>query len=158
MEQIDNLFVVGFEPDEREYKNLVNTSNQKWFNIGLNHSKGKFPLYITGYQTNTSLYKPNLAFTNELCYGDNDFKIEKEIEVECDTLDNILKTNNLSLDYIKLDTQGSELDILKGGILALEKDIFAVEAEVEFNELYQNQPMFADVDSFLRAQRYILME
>jgi FkbM family methyltransferase len=156
--RIDNLFVVGFEPDEREYKNLVNTSKEKWFNIGLNHSKGKFPLYITGYQTNTSLYKPNEIFTKELCYGANDFKIEKTLEVECDTIDHVLEENQIKLDYIKLDTQGSELDILKGGILSLEQDIFAVEAEVEFNELYQNQPMFADVDIFLRDKGYILMD
>lgn len=33
------------------------------------------------------------------------------------TLDNIIEQNNLNLpDFIKIDTQGSELDILKGGV------------------------------------------
>lgn len=37
------------------------------------------------------------------------------------TLDNIIEQNNLNLpDFIKIDTQGSELDILKGGIKALD--------------------------------------
>lgn len=155
---IDKLFIVGFEPDVREFNNLPKLENQKWFNIGLNHSKGIFPLYITGYQTNVSLYKPNRKFIDELCFNESDFDIENEINVPCDTLDNVLNSDQLLLDYIKIDTQGSELDILKGATNSLNNDIFAVEVEVEFNELYQNQPFFADVDIFLRDRGYILMD
>lgn len=157
-EGIDNLIIVGFEPDVREFNNLPKLKNQKWFNIGLNHRKGTFPLYITGYQTNVSLYKPNRKFIDDLCYDQSDFDIEKEIDVPCDTLDNVLNSDQLLLDYIKIDTQGSELDILKGATNSLSNDIFAVEVEVEFNELYQNQPFFADVDIFLRDCGYILMD
>ena len=157
-EKIKNLFVIGFEPDEREYVKLRNSKNQKWFNIGLNHTKGNYPLYITNYQTNTSLYKPNISLINELCLSNDDFNIEKEIEIDCDSLDDILEVNNLSLDYIKLDTQGSELDILKGGNFVLERDIFAVESEVEFAELYKNQPLFTDFDLFMRKKGFILMD
>jgi FkbM family methyltransferase len=138
--------------------NLISDDKSQWFNIGLNHSQGKFPLYVTRYQTNTSLYKPNLNFINTLCYGESDFKIDQVVEIECDTLDNVLLKNSIKIDYIKLDTQGSELDILKGGASAIDKNIFAIELEVEFNEFYKNQPVFADVDIYLRRKKYILMD
>lgn len=55
------------------------------------------------YKENTNYYKndiPKKRFTN--------------------TLDSIIEENNLNLpDFIKIDTQGSELDIFKGGIKAL---------------------------------------
>lgn len=156
--KIKKLFVIGFEPDDREFSNLINTENQKWFNIGLHNNKGKYPLYITGYQTNTSLYKPNGKITNSLSYETNDWIIEKEVEIDCDTLDNVLESNNLKLDYIKLDTQGSELDILTGANQTLDNDIFAIETEVEFIDIYKNQPLFTDVDIFLRKKGFLLMD
>jgi len=56
---------------------------------------------------------------------------------------------------IKLDTQGSELDILTGAINAL-RGVIALEIEVEFNPIYTGQPLFADVDTFLRRHGFVL--
>lgn len=156
--KIKKLCVIGFEPDEREFFKLDTSSRNKWFNIGLNYTQGVYPLYITKYQTNTSLYKPNLSKVNQLSYNDDDFNVDKVVELTCDTLDSVLLKNKLSLDYIKLDTQGSELDILKGGSDILINDLFAVEVEVEFCELYLGQPMFADVDIFMRGMGFDLMD
>ncbi|MCH8860002.1 MAG: FkbM family methyltransferase, partial [Thaumarchaeota archaeon] len=61
-------------------------------------------------------------------------------------------------DFIKLDTQGSELFILQGGIETLSQSIFGVEVEVEFAELYEGQPLFPDVDQFLRSLGFILFD
>ena len=41
--------------------------------------------------------------------------ITSKQEVECDTLSNLLNEFKIkNLDYLKIDTQGSELEILKG--------------------------------------------
>ncbi len=52
---------------------------------------------------------------------------------------------------LELDTQGSELDILRGAALALDGPILAVKAECEFVPQYLKQPLFGEVDAFLRA-------
>jgi len=54
-----------------------------------------------------------------------------------------------------VDTQGTELDILQGATASI-KSTTVVEVEVEFAPLYQGQPLFADVDSFLRSQGFYL--
>jgi FkbM family methyltransferase len=56
---------------------------------------------------------------------------------------------------IKLDTQGSELEILRGAERALEQALFLI-VETEFNTLYEGQPLFCDVDRFLRDRGFVL--
>jgi FkbM family methyltransferase len=72
------------------------------------------------------------------------------------TLDQYCEQNNITgVDAIKLDTQGSELDILKAATQIL-KTVSLIDIEVEFNELYEEQPLFGDVDCFLRSQGFVL--
>ncbi|PNG26306.1 FkbM family methyltransferase [Methylocella silvestris] len=59
------------------------------------------------------------------------------------------------VDALKLDTQGSELDVLKGCAQIL-KSVSLIDIEVEFNELYEGQPLFGDVDRFLRNHGFVL--
>ena len=45
----------------------------------------------------------------------DDYKITRTCEIECDTINNQLSNLNIkNLDYLKIDTQGAELEILKG--------------------------------------------
>ena len=50
---------------------------------------------------------------------------------------------------MKLDTQGSEYDILSGGLITI-KDVIAIDIEVEFSEMYKNQKLFSNIDEILR--------
>lgn len=60
---------------------------------------------------------------------------------------------NLRVDVFKLDTQGSELDVLRGASKVLETVSWVI-VEVEFVPLYEFQPLFADVDMFLRSKGF----
>jgi hypothetical protein len=76
--------------------------------------------------------------------------------VETTTLDEWARNNDVHIvDYIKIDTQGTELEILKGGINVL-KNVRTLEVEVEFNPIYVGQPIFSDVDLFLRSEGFVL--
>lgn len=81
------------------------------------------------------------------------------IELEADTLDNQFKENQINdVDLIKLDTQGSELLILKGSTGILNNPVIGVESEIEFVDVYKDQPLFSEVDLFLRKYGFHLME
>lgn len=62
---------------------------------------------------------------------------------------------NFQPDVIKIDTQGTELDILRGSGRLLDNTL-AVELEVEFVPQYIDQPLFSDVDAFMRQQGFTL--
>jgi hypothetical protein len=59
------------------------------------------------------------------------------------------------VDALKLDVQGSELAVLRGAPRALETAL-AVQVEVEFNPIWDGQPLFGDVDALLRAAGFVL--
>jgi hypothetical protein len=55
--------------------------------------------------------------------GDNPLRFNdiKPVEIDVNTLDNIFFNNNITVDYIKIDTEGYEYYILKGGINTIKK-------------------------------------
>lgn len=158
----DLLNIVGFEPDEKEFVKLNNSSRELWFNIALADSPGVRKLHITKSQTNTSFLMPNYQLLNQLQWSPGspvtDHDIVKDVDVQCDALDNLLGSRDLHPDFLKLDTQGSELDILHGAERAIIEDLLIAEVEVEFAPIYQHQPLFADVDSFMRQRGYVLQD
>jgi FkbM family methyltransferase len=113
-------------------------------------------LYITHdpYASSTFIPNPPVMFYNYTPKFDysiqSSFKVVKEISVNVTTLDRIL-TDNIEIlppDFLSIDTQGSELAILKGSPIAL-RNVVGVLVEVEFIEFYKAQPLFADVHSYL---------
>ena len=60
-------------------------------------------------------------------------------------------------DLIKIDTQGYELEILKGG----EKTLLSAEfvlLEVSMLDIYKNGPLVADVIAFMNARGFVLYD
>lgn len=79
-----------------------------------------------------------------------------KVHCETTTVDDFLAERAIEAVHgIKLDTQGFELRILKGAEKALRTCQFVL-VEAEFNPLYEGQPLFADVDRFLRERGFVL--
>jgi len=81
-------------------------------------------------------------------------QIEDTIQVEMIRLDTWL-SDVASIDVLKLDIQGGELDALIGCGQLL-KHTKIVYVEVEFIPLYDGQPLFSDIDAFLREHNFKL--
>lgn len=150
--------VIGFEPDPREFSRLDQSEFQRWYNVGLYSAKETRALNITRWQTNTSLLEPDPTVIARIYQNTSDFDVIERRSIACDTLDHVLDASPVKPDVIKLDTQGSELAILSGAVSTLDQHVFAVEVEVEFVPLYKNQPLFADVDRFLRDRDFQILD
>jgi hypothetical protein len=73
-------------------------------------------------------------------------------------LDDAALRAGLRVAALKADTQGTELAILRGAKKCLSETLLAVELEVEFTELYADQPLFADVDTLMRKSGFMLLD
>ena len=79
---------------------------------------------------------------------------EREIQVDTVSLDYFVKAANIDrIDFIKIDVQGAELEIFRGGERSL-KDVVAIVTEVEFEPIYVGQTIYEDVSIYLREQGF----
>lgn len=142
--------VIAFEVDKElcDELNQKTTPGIRYFPVALGLTEENRPFYVTNHPMCSSLYKPNEKFTN--MYNNMDVAMLKYVtSVETVSLDHFTRKNNIaSVDFIKIDIQGAELDVFQGGTNTLDEVVFIV-SEVEFIHQYLKQPLFGDVCSFL---------
>ena len=59
------------------------------------------------------------------------------------------------IDVLKMDLQGGELDVLEGGTKTL-SDTIAIVTEARFHRIYEDEPMFGDLDVAMRKAGFKL--
>lgn len=95
---------------------------------------------------------PALSSILSVNYDNNKFKSAKQIDlitIKTDTLDNFFKDKKIKGNVLlKIDTQGTELLVLKGGKNLLRK-ISIIHLETSFEEFYSRQFLFSDIYTFL---------
>ena len=142
--------IIGFEIEKAvcEKMNSESLKGVKYYPYALGKANEKRKLYITQHPMCCSLYKPNEEFIKLY----NNFEVaylKKETEIDTISLDYFIDKHDVgNIDFIKIDVQGAELDIFKGGSKAL-KNVLKIVCEVEFVQLYENQPLFGDVCNYL---------
>jgi len=77
--------------------------------------------------------------------------LQRVQDVSTVRLDDIAEIEDV--DFIKIDIQGGELNAFLGAEKALAAAV-VIQTEAEFVELYQGQPLFADIDAHLRSRGF----
>ena len=148
--------IIGFEIDKEicEKMNSQAKEGVKYYPHALGKDNEQRKFYITQNPMCNSLYKPN----EELIKLYNNFEVaylKKETEIETISLDYFVEKHEVGdVDFIKIDVQGAELDVFKGGSKTL-MNVLKIVCEVEFIQHYENQPLFGEVSDYL--SQYNLM-
>lgn len=145
--------VLGFEPIAAE----CDTLNQKFgpqhrylpYAIG-DGTRRRF--HRCAHSMTSSLYEPDLECMGMYHNLPHFCQVEESWEVQTVRLDDIPGAR--AADYLKLDVQGAELDVLRGAEETL-RSVVVIQTEVEFVPIYRGQPLFADVDRFLRMHGFM---
>ena len=148
-----------FEPDPREFERLKSTSARQLvvLNSALFDSVSTIDFHLCRKQQVSSVYVPNAGFLARFPKAER-YEITRTVQMATDTLDSQLALHAIDdIDFIKMDTQGCELPILLGGRETLERTV-GMQIEVAFSPSYLNQPLFSDVDTFVRARGFELFD
>ena len=129
-------------------------------NKGLWSSKSVKKLYILNKRPqSSSMYEPDKKSLTIYDFKEKDFQlfdVSKTEMVECDTLSSSLKELNINtLDYLKIDTQGAELEILKG--LENYRPLI-IKCEVQIFPMYKKEPSWTEVTDLLYKLGYIVSD
>lgn len=113
--------------------------------VAIADSEGVATLHVSAAADSSSLLKISPR-QNEMFPGTAEVD---EIDVPVSTLDAQLDDVALTRrSFVKIDVQGGELDVLKGGTHTLTR-VGYVYVEASFVELYQAQPLIGDVNRYL---------
>ena len=144
----------AFEGDERQIEKLKLKYKEsiKLFTEFL-FDGSEQDLYLAAPESGmTSLFKPNKKVLNFFNHFNHIGKISEIKKIQTSKLNDIEKLP--PIDFAKLDIQGSELTVLKNGNLKLKKCL-AIQVEVSYVCLYENQPTFGEIDLWMRENGYI---
>jgi len=151
--------VTGFEPQETQRRRL-NAARPDIDVLPYVIGDGTTRTFHTcRYPGCSSLYEPDAEMIGRFAGistgpGSN-FEVLARERVETRRLDDIADVRARGCDFLKLDIQGAELDALTGAISLLH-GILLIQLEVEFLPIYRGQPLFSDIDVFLRAHGFVL--
>jgi FkbM family methyltransferase len=155
---LPHLRAYGFDADPAECARLTRehgSAQVSFVPLALGAAPGVAHLHVTVDPACSSLYPPDERVAE--CYPALSVIAPKSGQsITVDTLDRWAERERVAnVSYLKLDTQGSELDVLRGATHTL-RTVCALRVEVEFNPIYRSQPLFADVDTFLREHGFVL--
>jgi FkbM family methyltransferase len=155
--------ILGFEPDTVECERMLTTPAvyEPWaaFDlepVALADKKDQAELFLLSAATNHSLLTPNSEFTER--YKMDKWQVMGSEPLATELLDTVLFSTKKSPqrwgEIIKLDTQGTEFEILQGAKRTLDDRTVAIVTEVAFCELYKGQKLFSDVELLLRSHGF----
>lgn len=145
--------VVGIEPLDDK----TTTQMQERLTVSLPYFAGdgsRSAFYRTAWSPTSSLYEPNAGRIKDFVGLANICEVVEKSVVQTVRLDDVL---NERVDFMKLDVQGAELDVLKGAERLL-TGALVVQTEVEFFPIYRCQPLFDTVFGFLIDRGFELFD
>jgi FkbM family methyltransferase len=161
----------GFEVDEVECGRLNHQAlgleiESRYFPIGLWSNPEHKTFYVTKSTGGCSLFPVNHRLTDrwkmqnstDVLLPKEAMRIERTEQIDVDSLDNISQTYGFAaLDFMKLNVQGAELEILKGASAGLSRTL-GLQVEVSFVESYVGRPLFSEIDEFLRSKGFYFFD
>lgn len=141
--------IFGFEPDEVACERLNRQfgAPHRFFPVFAGDGQ-RATFHETNWGPTGSLYEPNTPILEMFQNLAELMTPVAQHPVQTTRLDDLAEIDDI--DYIKIDVQGSELAVFQNASRALSRTLL-IQTEVEFIEMYKGQPMFADVDTFLRS-------
>ena len=161
-----NLTIYGFDADveacaqaNADLEARKVNWNEKHIPLALSNTEGKATLYVTKYPGCSSLYPPSEEYIKRFSGNSELIELKSTVDLSTTTLEKFCKSEGIKeIDFLHLDVQGGELNVLQGADGILNNSVLGLMTEVEFTEIYTGQPLFSDVDIYLRNQGLTLFD
>jgi FkbM family methyltransferase len=143
---------VGFDPDRRELHTETNASSRRVIidkAVVADADRPTARFYLTRNPTASSTLPPLADEVAPFLHAYR-YEVVDEVEVPATTLAGALRSADLDrADWIKLDTQGTDLRLLEGLDEPLLGSLMAVDAEPGFDQHYETEDTFGDLHRWM---------
>ena len=170
---LKDFHLILYDADENCFEQMGKAAHDAWGEVSLypyciGGSSGKASFNLNFHPTTNSLYHFNeqyeqYSFFDNPNYGNYIFgeacKFMKSVDLDLLSLEDALKRSGISnIDFLSLDVQGAEYDVLRGASALLKQCCIGLQLEVEFVKLYENQRTFADINELLEQNGFELID
>jgi FkbM family methyltransferase len=146
--------VIGFEPQKVAFDTLQSQkkSNETYVNaaVGDGSTQDLYLYEMSGFTSFFKIHEGAVATLRGFWKGTREIGV---VPLATKPLDSIEDIQNV--DLLKIDVQGAEYQVISSGKHKLE-NVFAVIIELRYFRLYEDEPMFGEIDSFLRSRGLVL--
>ena len=123
------------------------------FNVALGREPGRHEFFLHPEHTmSSSFLKTTALIEGEFPYTRKTRTIQVDVHTLDDYADKLVGRDGKGI-VLKLDVEGFELDVLKGGLNTLE-NVIALIVEIHLMEMFEGPPTFHDVDTFLSGRNF----
>lgn len=155
-----DLIYFAFEPDSNECDRLTRLNKLSEFivvNKALAKESGNKDLYITKHKGYCSFLEIDPESDWFKIYRPEEVGLEKIVSVPTISIDKFAKSEKKDIDFLKIDTEGTELDVLLGAEEQLTNTVLGVRSEVCFQRCYKNQQLFTEIHQYLVSKDFFLL-
>jgi FkbM family methyltransferase len=154
--------LIAFDPDERDPPpDLVGAYREvRMVTRAVTDSdeRDSVQFVLTEYPHSSSTLEPDLAALGDYSFRDY-FRPVSRVEVPATSLNRVIRESGLpGIDWIKLDSQGTDLRILAAMEPEFLRSMMAIEVEPGFIDAYLGEDLYPEVHQFLKAEGYWLAE
>lgn len=151
------LSAILFDPREAAASGSLGPGNSRVYPVALSDQSGEADLHITALPNMSSFLQPDQAVFGRYRKKGAHAGVVSTEKVPVERLDTLANADRFQPHVLKVDTQGSELMVLKGAQESL-KSVALAEVEVSFFQRYVGQPVFADIQAWMQSQGFELLE
>lgn len=153
-------YILKFEPqeDSKNENKIISLDKALWSKA----EQRKFYIYKGFDHSGSSLFEQNYSYVEENfddlkkrgikelaeTWFDRSKLVKTEV-IQCDTLDHILSEIKVKYDFIKIDAQGAEYEIIKGAESFLKSTCLGLHLELFNIPLYQDIKLLEEVKMHL---------
>jgi FkbM family methyltransferase len=145
--------ITGFEPQAFALAELNQKKgvSETYFPYAVGDGQ-EHMLNLCAYSGWTSTFMPSAAALEVFSFFKNNARVVGQTRIQTQRLDDIAEVNDI--DFLKIDIQAGELAVFMHGKEKL-KNAVVIQTELQFVNLYEEQPSFGQVDQELRTQGFI---
>lgn len=155
-----NLKYLAFEPDTEEADRLRKTNRGDVFEVieaAVYDKEGEFDFNLLVHRGMSSFLVPDLQSESFKDLKPGLGNIERTIKIKTKPLDSFTREHGWSVDFLKVDTEGTEHEVIVSGDQTIKDGVLAVRSSVNFNPAFHNQTLFSTTHDYMISHGFMLL-
>lgn len=152
---------IAFEPDAEEAERLRHVYKKtpifsyEVMENALDKESGTRDFHLLRHRGLSSFLKPDLTSECFRHLKPGQAEIDRIIPIKTERLDDVL--SDVVPDFLKVDTEGTEQDVIEGADKLIRSGVLGVRSSCNFQPCFHGQRLFSESHDYLLARDYVLL-